>query len=124
MMSAMSTRLTLAASSALRRQMAPVPAARAFASMKGTVKFFNAERGFGFIEADGKDFFIHYTGIESQGGFRSLAEGEEVEFDVETEGSGKERAVRVTGPGGAPVKGAQRQQQGYGGFGGDGGDRY
>jgi len=83
--------------------------ARAFGSRRGSVKFFNAERGFGFILSDDEDIFVHYTGIESSGGFRSLADGEEVEFDTEKDHSGKTRAVRVTGPNGAPVKGTQRQ---------------
>merc|ERR1719356_1724654 len=86
--------------------------ARFFGDRSGTVKFFNPERGFGFIEAEGKDYFVHYTGIEGQG-FRSLGDGEEVEFDVETEASGKERAVRVTGPGGAPVKGSTRERSDF-----------
>merc|ERR1712087_97572 len=74
---------------------------------------FAPEKGFGFIESEGKDYFVHFTGIDGTG-FRSLGDGEEVEFDIEVEASsGKERAVRVTGPGGAPVKGSQREQQEY-----------
>mmetsp|Transcript_95668 Transcript_95668/g.187836 ORF Transcript_95668/g.187836 Transcript_95668/m.187836 type:complete len:117 (+) Transcript_95668:57-407(+) len=85
------------------------PSYRAFGSMKGAVKFFDAERGFGFIQGDGgKEYFVHHSGIESSG-FKSLADGEEVEFDVHKEPNGKQRAVKVTGPGGAPVKGSQRQ---------------
>merc|ERR1740139_356876 len=84
--------------------------ARWFGDRKGTVKFFNAEKGFGFIESEGTDYFVHYSAIEGQG-FKSLGDGEGVEFDVEVE-SGKERAVRVTGPNGAPVKGAQRDSGG------------
>lgn len=49
----------------------------------GTVKWFNAEKGFGFIAVDGgnEDVFVHYSAIESSG-FRSLDEGQPVEFDV------------------------------------------
>jgi cold shock protein len=46
------------------------------------VKFFNAEKGFGFIaRADGDDVFVHYSAIQADG-YRSLQEGQEVEFDV------------------------------------------
>ena len=50
--------------------------------MKGTVKWFNAEKGFGFITTEeGKDVFAHFSQIEKDG-FKSLDEGEEVEFNV------------------------------------------
>ncbi len=49
---------------------------------KGVVKWFNATKGFGFIEReDGSDIFVHYSAISSDG-FRTLAEGQEVSFDV------------------------------------------
>lgn len=49
---------------------------------RGRVKWFNAERGFGFIEQeDGPDVFVHYSAIQEEG-FKSLEEGEEVEFEV------------------------------------------
>ena len=51
--------------------------------IQGTVKWFNPDKGFGFIvrEDGGKDCFVHHSAIQAQG-FRSLAEGERVEFDV------------------------------------------
>ena len=49
---------------------------------KGTVKWFNDSKGFGFITCeDGTEVFVHHTAIQSSG-FRSLAEGQNVEFDV------------------------------------------
>ncbi|SDD71424.1 cold-shock protein [Rhodococcus tukisamuensis] len=49
---------------------------------QGTVKWFNAEKGFGFIaRADGPDVFVHYSEIESSG-FKSLDENQQVEFEV------------------------------------------
>ncbi|VAW37843.1 Cold shock protein of CSP family [hydrothermal vent metagenome] len=49
---------------------------------EGTVKWFNASKGFGFIEQDnGSDVFVHYSAIKSEG-YRSLEEGARVQFDV------------------------------------------
>ncbi|TMV48498.1 cold shock domain-containing protein [Paenibacillus mesophilus] len=49
--------------------------------MKGTVKWFNAEKGYGFIRSDeGEDLFVHFSAIQGEG-FKSLDEGQEVEFD-------------------------------------------
>ena len=55
---------------------------------KGTVKWFNAEKGFGFIapEDGSKDLFVHYSEIQSGDGFATLKEGQSVEFEV---GEGK-----------------------------------
>lgn len=56
---------------------------------KGKVKWFNAEKGFGFIEREGDtDVFVHYSAIQSKG-FRTLNEGDVVEFDVEPGKNGK-----------------------------------
>lgn len=50
--------------------------------VKGTVKWFNESKGFGFItKEDGGDVFVHYTAIQSNG-FKSLAEGQAVSFEV------------------------------------------
>ncbi len=62
---------------------------------KGTVKWFNNQKGYGFIcDEEGKDIFVHYTGINMEG-FKTISEGEAVEFDV-TEGDKGPQAVNVT----------------------------
>ncbi len=62
---------------------------------KGTVKWFNESKGFGFIAAeDGQDVFVHHTSI-SGSGFKTLSEGQAVTFDVEKTPKGL-RAVNVT----------------------------
>ena len=51
--------------------------------MKGTVKWFNAAKGFGFISTeDGEDVFVHYSALEETGEFRALDEGQAVEFEI------------------------------------------
>ena len=62
---------------------------------QGTVKWFNGEKGFGFITVDGggPDVFVHFSAIESSG-FRSLDEGQRVEFDT-TEGPKGLQATQV-----------------------------
>ena len=50
--------------------------------MKGTVKWFNNQKGYGFISDEaGNDVFVHYTGLNMEG-FKSLEEGQEVEYDL------------------------------------------
>ncbi len=52
--------------------------------MQGTVKWFNASKGYGFIETDdGDDVFVHFSAINGEG-FKTLEEGQKVEFDVVT----------------------------------------
>jgi cold shock protein len=59
---------------------------------QGTVKWFNAEKGFGFIEREGgDDVFVHFSAIQSEG-FKSLDEGQKVSFDVEQGARGPQAA--------------------------------
>lgn len=66
--------------------------------IQGTVKWFNGEKGFGFItrEDGGKDCFVHHSAIQGQG-FKNLNEGERVEFDVVQgqKGPAAENVVRI-----------------------------
>jgi cold shock protein len=62
--------------------------------MTGKVKWFNAEKGYGFIEReDGGDVFVHFTAIQADG-YRTLEEGQAVEFDV-VQGERGEQATNV-----------------------------
>ena len=63
----------------------------------GTVKWFNNKKGFGFItQQDGEDVFVHYTSI-SMSGYKSLAEGDQVRFEVEesTRGPSAKNVVKA-----------------------------
>ena len=91
---------------------------------KGTVKWFNSEKGFGFItpEEGGKDLFVHHSAIQGSG-FKTLDEGESVEFDVVQgqKGPAAENVTRLGG--GIPGSGGGRGGRGGGGggYGGGGG---
>ncbi|ORX42937.1 CSD-domain-containing protein [Hesseltinella vesiculosa] len=92
----------------------------------GRVKFFNSSKGYGFIIPDDpmgltdvEEVFVHHTAIHNNGGFKSLGESEEVEYDL-VQGAKGMQAANVTSIGGGPVKGDPRashraQSHGYGG---------
>lgn len=62
--------------------------------MQGKVKWFNAEKGFGFIEiAEGNDVFVHFSAIQTEG-YKTLEEGQSVEFDI-VEGNRGPQAANV-----------------------------
>jgi CspA family cold shock protein len=90
--------------------------------VKGTVKWFNDAKGFGFItpEGGGKDLFVHHSAIQGSG-FKSLDEGESVEFDVVQgqKGPAAENVTRLGG--GIPGSGSRGGGGGGGGYGGGGG---
>ncbi|MBH26043.1 MAG: cold-shock protein [Candidatus Marinimicrobia bacterium] len=63
---------------------------------KGTVKFFNEKKGYGFItKEDGNDVFVHFTSIESGDDFKTLKQDQAVEFEIESDDRG-DKAVKVT----------------------------
>ncbi len=63
--------------------------------MQGTVKWFNPEKGYGFIEReDGGDVFVHFSAIQEEG-FKTLTEGQRVEFEI-VEGARGPQAANVT----------------------------
>jgi CspA family cold shock protein len=63
---------------------------------EGTVKWFNADKGYGFIEVEGQDdVFVHFSEIQSDG-FKTLDEGQAVSFEVTTGRNGKPQASNVT----------------------------
>ncbi|KAI8147747.1 cold-shock' DNA-binding domain-containing protein [Fennellomyces sp. T-0311] len=77
----------------------------------GRVKFFNSTKGYGFIIPDDQvgqpnieEVFVHHTAIYNSGGFKSLSEGEQVEYDL-VQGPKGMQAANVSGPGGIPVRG-------------------
>ncbi len=88
----------------------------------GTVKWFNPDKGFGFITRENgeKDVFVHHSAIQG-GGFRTLNEGERVEFDVVQgqKGPAAENVTRLD----APEGGGSGGGGGGGGYGGGGGGR-
>lgn len=92
--------------------------------IKGSVKWFDAKKGFGFLIPDDAsgDVFVHHSVIHAQG-FRSLMDGEPVEYQVIEDENGRRSASNVTGPEGAYVQGRPRRTYddfGGGGFGGGG----
>ena len=96
----------------------------------GVVKWFNAEKGYGFITPDdgGKDCFVHFSAIQG-GGFRKLEEGQKVEFEI-GQGQKGPQAENVlaldggtSGGGGGGGGGSRGGGGGYGGGGGGGGGR-
>ncbi len=80
-----------------RRTVRPVQSEGAFGMAQGTVKWFNGDKGFGFIAVDGGDdeIFVHFSEIQSNG-FRTLDENQRVEFEITQGAKGPQAsAVRV-----------------------------
>ncbi len=64
--------------------------------MQGKVKWFNAQKGYGFFSTEeGKDVFVHYTAIQNVEGYKTLDEGQAVEFDI-VDGAKGPQAANVT----------------------------
>lgn len=71
--------------------------------LKGTVKWFNPKKGFGFIkQSDGTDLFVHFSAITMEG-FKTLRSGQEVEYELGKNAEGKVQAANVVAVGGAPA---------------------
>jgi CspA family cold shock protein len=63
--------------------------------MTGVVKWFNDDKGYGFIQPEtGNDVFVHFSALPGTGGYRSLSEGQKVQFDIVQE-RGRDRAANV-----------------------------
>jgi len=85
----------------------------------GKVKWFSNRKGFGFIiptsdnapTGEDETIFVHHSSIFSDGDYRTLVEGAEVEFEVEKEESGKLKAINVTAPGGGSLKPPPRDRR-------------
>ncbi|CAH8345177.1 unnamed protein product [Eruca vesicaria subsp. sativa] len=91
------------------------------ARFTGKVNWFNDSKGYGFITPDdeGDELFVHQSSIVSEG-YRSLAIGDLVEFEITQGTDGKTKAVDVTAPGGAPLKKKETSSRGRSGRGGGG----
>ena len=77
--------------------------------MKGIVKWFNNKRGYGFITTDeGKDVFVHFSGIKSDRKYRMLSEGQKVEFDV-VKGEKGDQAANVVAK--TPLQKPERKEE-------------
>ncbi|CAO2831308.1 unnamed protein product [Amaranthus hypochondriacus] len=86
---------------------------------RGEVRWFSDTKGYGFIkpEGDGEDLFVHHSSIKSEG-YRSLTEGEIVEYTFSVGDDDKPKAVDVTGPNGASIQPPRRSKPFLGGGGG------
>jgi len=82
--------------------------------LSGVCKWFNSKKGFGFITPNdnSEEVFVHQSAILAEG-FRSLAEKEPVEYELAKDENGRAKAINVTGPSGAPVKGAPKPRPRY-----------